>query len=338
MEFVGPKFRTICGVAIEIPFALGELYIVGLAYLIRDWRDYQLAIGVPFFLFLIYLFKIPESVRWLLTKGKKEEAKHVLSEIGKFNSVILPNLTDDDTEGVEEEEEIESVGMSSILIHPTLRIRFFIMALNWIVATLGYYGLGLSSASLGSDAFSSFALSATMEIPSYIFCILSLDRFGRKGILSFSQILAGSTCILAATVPLPDNLEYLRTGLALLGKFGASASFAVVFVFTAELFPTPVRNTAIGLCSTSARLGGILSPYIASLSSTSPLLPFLIMGCCCCLGGMAALLLPETSGLPLPDTVDEAVRNGRSTNMYKDNLKSGERLLASKSKSEDTLS
>ena len=38
MEFIGPKYRTVCGIAIEIPFAIGELYIVALAYFIRDWQ------------------------------------------------------------------------------------------------------------------------------------------------------------------------------------------------------------------------------------------------------------------------------------------------------------
>ena len=153
-----------------------------------------------------------------------------------------------------------------------------------MVTTLGYYGLSLSSAGLGTDAFSSFALSAAMEIPSYIFCIFSLDRVGRKGILCFSQLLAGSTCILAAVLPLPADLAFVKIILSLIGKFGTAAGFAVVFVYTAELFPTPVRNSALGFCSTAGRLAGILSPFVASLAATSPVLPFLIMGCCCCLG------------------------------------------------------
>ena len=40
-EFVGTKYRTACGILIEIPFALGELYIVLLAYYIRDWSKLQ---------------------------------------------------------------------------------------------------------------------------------------------------------------------------------------------------------------------------------------------------------------------------------------------------------
>lgn len=40
-EFVGTKYRTLCGILIEIPFALGELYLCFLAYFIRDWQILQ---------------------------------------------------------------------------------------------------------------------------------------------------------------------------------------------------------------------------------------------------------------------------------------------------------
>ena len=42
-----------------------------------------------------------------------------------------------------------------------------------------------------------------------------------------------------------------------MGKFGASISFFIVYLYTAELFPTTVRNQAVGICSLVARIGGI---------------------------------------------------------------------------------
>ena len=45
--------------------------------------------------------------------------------------------------------------------------------------------------------------------------------------------------------------------LSLVGKFGATASFSVVYVYTVELFPTAIRSRAVGTCSLVARLGGI---------------------------------------------------------------------------------
>merc|ERR1711874_225926 len=137
--------------------------------------------------------------------------------------------------------------------------------------------------------------------------MIFLDICGRKYILAFSQILAGTTCILAAIIPESSTeMFYLRTSLALLGKFGASAGFAIVYVFTAELFPTPVRNSAVGLCSTFARVGGMLAPVVSDLGVYAPSIPFIIMGSSCCVGGLAALVLPETAGAALPDTVQQA--------------------------------
>ena len=46
------------------------------------------------------------------------------------------------------------------------------------------------------------------------------------------------------------------------GKFGAAAGFSVVYLYTAELYPTKIRSTAIGLCSTFARIGGIAAPQV----------------------------------------------------------------------------
>jgi MFS family permease len=50
--------------------------------------------------------------------------------------------------------------------------------------------------------------------------------------------------------------------LSVLGKFGAAASFTIVFVYTAEMFPTEIRSTAVGSSSTCARVGGILAPQV----------------------------------------------------------------------------
>ena len=76
-------------------------------------------------------------------------------------------------------------------------------------------------------------------ILGYLFCVFTLDFFGRKKILAFSQILTGSTCILAAL--LPSTIRPLIITLTLVGKFGASAAFSIVYVYTAEMFHTPVR-------------------------------------------------------------------------------------------------
>ena len=56
----------------------------------------------------------------------------------------------------------------------------------------------------------------------------------------------------------PLNHFFLfKITFALIGKFGASASFAIVFVYTAEMFPTEIRSTAVGASSLCGRIGRV---------------------------------------------------------------------------------
>ena len=57
----------------------------------------------------------------------------------------------------------------------------------------------------------------------------------------------------------------LATTLSLLGKMAISSSFAIVFVYAAEIFPTPVRNVGVGGASSTGRIGAIIAPQIGPL-------------------------------------------------------------------------
>ena len=63
------------------------------------------------------------------------------------------------------------------------------------------------------------------------------------------------------------GLNWITVVLANVGKFGISAAFAVIYVWSAELFPTMVRNSGMGSSSMMARVGGMVCPYIADLVS-----------------------------------------------------------------------
>ncbi|NXU57724.1 S22AD protein, partial [Turnix velox] len=93
----------------------------------------------------------------------------------------------------------------------------------------------------------------------------------------------------------------VTTVLATIGKFTASASFSTSYVYSAELFPTIVRQTGVGLCSMAARLAGIMAPLIHILSQYHQAIPMAIFGSTPVLGGLLCFLLPETCGMDLAD-------------------------------------
>ena len=69
-------------------------------------------------------------------------------------------------------EENEQLGLKSLFNRWYMAKISLIMFYNWMAATIGYYGLGMFSVHLAGDIYINFVLSALIEIPSYIFCIL----------------------------------------------------------------------------------------------------------------------------------------------------------------------
>ena len=87
-------------------------------------------------------------------------------------------------------------------------------------------------------------------------------------------------------------------------------TFAIAYVYSAEIYPTVVRSAGMGSSSLMARLGGLVAPYIATgakelMGSTGPILVF---GLTAFVAGILALFLPETMDRKLPDTIEESER------------------------------
>ena len=77
------------------------------------------------------------------------------------------------------------------------------------------------------------------------------------------------------------------------------------------------RNVGMGASSMSARLGGILCPYINMLSDLWTPLPLIIYGGLALAGGLLTLLLPETLGKKLPETIRDGETFGLSKQQEK---------------------
>ncbi|XP_019631576.1 PREDICTED: organic cation transporter protein-like [Branchiostoma belcheri] len=121
------------------------------------------------------------------------------------------------------------------------------------------------------------------------------------------------------------ELWRVSTGLTMVGKLGVSVSYAVFPVYSSEVFPTVVRNMGIGLASMIGRAGGILAPFVALLGEYWAPLPLLTFGILIFLDGVAILALPETLGVPLPNTLEDAENLKRVRDKNSENT---ERILS----------
>lgn len=66
-------------------FAVGQVVLGGVAWLIQPWRYMIMALHIPCFLIIGYYWLVDESVRWQLSKGKYAEAKKTLEIVARIN-------------------------------------------------------------------------------------------------------------------------------------------------------------------------------------------------------------------------------------------------------------
>eukprot|EP00249_Psilotum_nudum_P016937 c26067_g1_i1 orf=345-2204(-) len=99
-------------------------------------------------------------------------------------------------------------------------------------------------------------------------------------------------------------LSAAKLVMGMLGLFCTSAGYNVLYIYTAEIFPTVVRSAAIGLGSQAAQTGSLIAPMVVLLGQKHSSFPFAAMGVVCLAGGLIACMLRDTSNRPLYETLE----------------------------------
>ncbi|VDK43909.1 unnamed protein product [Anisakis simplex] len=192
-------------------------------------------------------------------------------------------------------------------IHIDFQLRF----VNAVV----YNGLTFNISNLPVSDYVSFIVNGAVEIPAYLLAWPSLGYLGRRWTLALLMLLGGFACVSTMFAPASAEHPWIISGLAYVGKFGIAGSFAVIYIFAGELYPTVLRAMGMGMSSMVAGFGLILGPYLVRLGDSSQILPLLIMGLMSVSAGLAAFFLPETLGIALPQTLEEAETLGNTTTL-----------------------
>jgi len=307
MEIVGGRAATIVGIGLEIPWSFAYMLLPLVSWIFPRWQHLEVAISLPVLL-LVALLLIPglttESPRWLLARGRVEEAAEILDKASSTNGrkgaskVALKQPASSKSGNVL--DLFKSVG----LLRTTL-IMYYLFFTNSFV----YYGLTLNSGSLipGNLHFN-IIVSGLLEIAANIITIFALLFLGRRLSVCGSMAIGGVTLF---AVPYVDAVAG-KAALAQIGRFAITGSFSMVFVYAVEVFPTVIRNVGLGSASVWARVGGIIAPYIGrELGKTSPDAPLYIFGATSLIAAGLVLFLPETKGVSPPSTVEEGERFNR---------------------------
>lgn len=329
MEMVGPSYRTGCGMAFQSSFSIGIVLVSLWGYLLPDRQLLQAVYGLHSLLLIPHWWLVDESARWLWSQGRTRDAVRVVARASRFNYgdkyksdianfLRKDSATADATGDKVDDDEVAppQVGIKDLFKTPNMCRRMFNVSLNWFANSLVYYGLSLNTGSLVGNPFLVLCVAGIVDVPSYILTGILMNTWGRRSLISTLMILGGLACISAAYIPTGEGYGGLATAIVMIGKFFIAGSFAIIYNYTTELFPTAVRNTALGASSMCARISGALTPFVTLLDSLKPSLPSTIFGVVAITSGVLSLFLPETLGRALPQTMEEGEHFGDDENAF----------------------
>uniref|UniRef100_A0A8C5SGB2 Solute carrier family 22 member 3 n=1 Tax=Laticauda laticaudata TaxID=8630 RepID=A0A8C5SGB2_LATLA len=305
-EFVGLNYRRTVGIVYQMAFSVGLLILAAVAYVIPHWRWLQLAVTLPNFFFLLYYWCLPESPRWLISQQENDKALKIIKRIAKGNQKKLPPSM----EKLQPEEEINdkpNPSFTDLVRTPQIRKHTLILMYTWFTSAAVYQGLIMHLGIGGGNIYLDFFYSALVEFPAAIILIVTVDRIGRRYPWAVANFMTGIACLITNIFNIFSDLYWLKMTAACFGRLGITMCYEMVCLVNAELYPTFLRNLGVLVCSSMSDIGGIITPFIvyrlANIWHELPLIVFAVIGL---VDGGLVLLLPETKGKTLPETIDDA--------------------------------
>ncbi|AEM83399.1 MFS transporter [Streptomyces violaceusniger] len=275
-------------------------YVVGWAMMSSgydNWRWMLASSAIPAVLILLLRFGTPESPRWLLSKGRNQEAEAVLKQM------LGPDATLADLEA----DTASRTRYTDIFRGAYLRRTIFV-SVFWACQLLPIYAITtyeptiLSSFGLadGNDSYLGSVVVQIFFVLGSLSGILVINK-GRRTLLlwSFGLSAIPLLCLAAIARPAPAVV------VVLFAAFGVAAfsSQCLQAIYPSELFPTGVRATANGFATGISRVGAAIGTWGAPVVlDHSTRLAMLLGAVICVIGwGTSYVLAPETSGLTLAD-------------------------------------
>jgi MFS transporter, SP family, arabinose:H+ symporter len=289
-------------------------YLIGLARLGgAEWRWKFGVAAFPAALFLVMLFAIPRSPRWLVEKGRIGEARAVLKLIGEHD-------VEAQLQGIETAKQLETQYGQERLFAARNRFPLFLAVsiamfnqLSGINAILYY--LNDIFARAGFNKVSGDLQAVAIGVTNLVFTVLAMlviDRAGRRFLLTIGAV--GTAACLGGVAAIFGTGRHGDLLLWLLIGFIASFAFsqgAVIWVYISEVFPTAVRSRGQSLgSSTHWIMNALISWAFPIVAASSKAAPFAFFSAMMVLQLIVVLVFyPETKGVSL-EKMEERLVSG----------------------------
>ena len=339
-EFAPARIRGRIIVILESFWAVGWTAAALIGYFVvpqgdDGWR-WALALGALPAVWAIFVrLKLPESVRFLESKGRVDEAERIVVEFEDAarakaaasgdgagggvdavgaTTVLVPeastphptNGSTADTSGADASDTSEKVSPIATLFGTALRRRTISLWIVWFCVNFAYYGAFIWLPSLlvaaGYPLVRSFEYTLIItlaQLPGYAVSAWLVEKWGRRVTLA---VFLGGSAVSAALFATAGDVTGILVFGSMLSFFNLGA-WGALYAVTPELYPTRVRGTGAGWAAGFGRLASILAPLCVPLLSAAggTTLPFVVFAAVFVIAAVAALTLPDLRGRALED-------------------------------------
>lgn len=334
-DFIRGKLVTLLQLSIVSGILITAILNVYLAEVVWGWRVSYAGNGVFSIIMILCLLFMPESPRWLVSKGRIEDAKQVLTLIR------MPSQVDYELHEIEEDKkksDKDGEGKWSDLLKSGENMRYRLIvgvliqfAQQWTgINAIMYFAPSIFSTFMETDTalWANVGLQTLNFLATFI-CIALIDKVGRRVLLISGGVCMAifTLCVAVASSPIffhmntqpPTTNQVAFTIVGACGLYICAFAYSwgpIPWVVCAEIFPNKLRGKAMSVSTATNWLTNFLiaqlTPIMYNPSAFNLYGTFLIFGCCCVI--MTCFIyvsLPELSGHAL-ENIGEVFATFRS--------------------------
>lgn len=265
------------------------------------WKWMFLIGGIGGFIVLVFFFMLRESPRWLISKGRLDEAERIIEEIEASTDKRMPvaNQVSSSTEKGDWKELFSTFYRKRTLIVWGLWFSAYFVSNglnNWLPSLYNtVYNLPVG------DSLRAASLTNILQTIGVFACAFLIDKVGRKRWATIAFIVTGVllTALWISGASSPESVIYL--GSAAYGMMGTIT--VLLYLYTPEIYPTRMRVIGTAFATAWLRLASAIAPimigFILEVSGVSTI--FILFASVTVVGAILAFKMIETREKVLED-------------------------------------
>jgi len=273
IEYLPKKKRAMVAPFIDMASGFSSIFVGLAGFIFTSWRHTILFYSVNLFLCFISCIFYPESTQWLESKSVQTS---MWTEFGRFRR-------------------------SQLTIMVTIKLISM-----WIAGLVLFYGMTLNSQSMIGNLSTNMIILGLSDSFSTVTLMILSPRVSRRSFLAITYGLSGAVLITNGLLQKYESNELAITLLTFIGKYTASLTISLIYLYTAELYPTSCRSLGFTICTGVGRTINTTLPFIVNAGRDIIWLPAILFASIALISCLTTLTLPDTTNVTLFNSIDEA--------------------------------